>query len=174
MLTGKDKAEALETQLKYQKRLLEVAKTEPDLKKAETKLKAIYEEMKTAMPPAEQKELGEVDSMVQSQLKQLNGPWFRYFLTYDPRPTLTKVRCPVLALVGEKDLQVPPRENLTEIAKALKANGQGPTFVKEMTGLNHLFQTCKTGSPSEYAEIEETIAPVALKEIGDWVEARTR
>ena len=173
-LAKKGEDAALESQLAFQKRFLEVAKTEPDLKKASAKMKEIYAEMKAAMPEKERKELGDVESMVTAQLDQLNGPWFRYFLTYDPRPTLAKVTCPVLALVGEKDLQVPPRENLTEITKALKVTKNGPTVVKELTGLNHLFQTCKTGSPGEYAEIEETIAPSALKEIGEWVEARTR
>ena len=46
-------------------------------------------------------------------------PWFRYFLTYDPRPALAKVHCPVLALIGEKDRQVPPRENLAQIEATL-------------------------------------------------------
>ena len=65
----------------------------------------------------------------------------------------------MLALNGEKDLQVPPKENLAEIEKALKAGGNQDVKTIEFTGLNHLFQPCKTGSPSEYAKIETTIAP---------------
>ena len=79
------------------------------------------------------------------------------------------MHCPVLALNGEKDLQVPPKEDLAEIAKALKKGGNTRVTTKELPGLNHLFQTCKTGAVSEYAEIEETIAPAALKVIGDWI-----
>ena len=49
---------------------------------------------------------------LRSQITMVTGPWFRFFLTYDPRPTLGKVKCPVLALNGDKDLQVPAKENL--------------------------------------------------------------
>ena len=75
----------------------------------------------------------------------------------------------MLAINGEKDLQVPPKENLAEIEKALKAGGNADATVKEFPGLNHLFQTSKTGSPSEYGKIEETFAPAALEAISDWV-----
>jgi fermentation-respiration switch protein FrsA (DUF1100 family) len=97
------------------------------------------------------------------------GAWFKYFLAYDPGPTLAKVKCPVLALNGEKDLQVPPRENLAEIEKALKAGGNADVTVKELPGLNHLFQTCKTGLPGEYGKIEETFTPAALDAISEWL-----
>ena len=104
---------------------------------------------------------------------RLNNAWFRFFLSHDPRPTLRTVRCPVLAINGEKDLQVPAKENLAEIAKALKAGGNPKFKTVELPGLNHLFQPCKTGSPSEYASIETTIAPEALKTMGDWIAEQT-
>ena len=99
--------------------------------------------------------------------------WFRFFMSYDPRPTLMKVKVPVLAINGEKDLQVPVREDLEGIAQALKAAGNKDYKTVSLPNLNHLFQTTKTGAPSEYAEIEETIAPVALQTIGDWIVAHT-
>jgi uncharacterized protein len=95
-------------------------------------------------------------------------------LTFDPRPTLAKVRCPVLAVNGDKDLQVPSKENLAEIRKALERAGNKQVTIKELPGLNHLFQTCRTGTVAEYALIEETIAPAALKVIGDWVVEQVR
>lgn len=98
------------------------------------------------------------------------NPWFKFFLTYDPRPTLKKVSCPVLAINGSKDLQVPPEKNLMEIERALKAGGNIRYTLKEFDGLNHLFQHAETGSPLEYAKIEETIAPEVLQYIGDWIE----
>jgi pimeloyl-ACP methyl ester carboxylesterase len=101
-------------------------------------------------------------------------PWFRYFLSYDPRPTLTKVHVPVLAINGGKDLQVPPKEDLDGIEQALKDGGNRDYKVVLLPGLNHLFQTSRTGAPSEYAEIEETIAPIALQTVGDWIVAHTR
>ena len=100
-------------------------------------------------------------------------PWFRYFLSYDPRPTLMKVHVPVLAINGEKDLQVPAREDLEAIDQALKEAGNRDYKIVLLSNLNHLFQTTKTGAPSEYAEIEETIAPIALQTIGDWIVAHT-
>jgi fermentation-respiration switch protein FrsA (DUF1100 family) len=117
----------------------------------------------------ERKEYETLKSLGDAQLKMIRSPWFRYFLTYDPRPALAKVRCPVLALVGEKDLQVPPKENLSQIESTLKKAGNNRVSVRELPGLNHLFQTCKSGAPAEYAELEETIAPHALAVIGDWI-----
>jgi fermentation-respiration switch protein FrsA (DUF1100 family) len=98
----------------------------------------------------------------------------RFFLTYDPKPTLMKVKCPVLAINGEKDLQVPPEENLRAIDYALKAGGNKDYTVKEMPGLNHLFQTAQTGSPTEYPKIEETMSPAALEFIGNWISEHTK
>ncbi len=100
-------------------------------------------------------------------VNQIANPWMMYFLKYDPVPALQKVKCPVLALNGELDLQVPPKENLELIKKALKKNKS--VKIVEFPGMNHLFQTCKTGSPSEYGEIDQTINPIVLKEIADWI-----
>jgi hypothetical protein len=100
-------------------------------------------------------------------------PWFRHFLTYDPRPVLEKVKCPVLAICGENDLQVDPRLNLPPIAAALKMAGNPDVTIKELPGLNHLFQASKTGAPSEYQQLEETINPAALEMVGDWLVKRT-
>jgi pimeloyl-ACP methyl ester carboxylesterase len=71
---------------------------------------------------------------------------------YDPKPTLTRVKCPVLALNGDKDLQVPPDKNLPGVAEALEAGGNTDYQIVKLPKLNHLFQTCESGSPSEYAQ----------------------
>jgi fermentation-respiration switch protein FrsA (DUF1100 family) len=84
------------------------------------------------------------------------------------------VKCPVLAINGEKDLQVDPKQNLPPIEAALKAAGNADITFKELPGLNHLFQTCKTGSPSEYSQIEETFNEAALTVVGDWIVKRTQ
>jgi hypothetical protein len=122
-----------------------------------------------ALPEAERTEAESSRPLIEQQLEMLELPWFRYFLSYDPRPALSKVRCPVLALTGEKDLQVPPDENLGEIEKAVRAGGNNRVTVLELPGLNHLFQTCTTGAPSEYGEIEETFSPSALSALSDWI-----
>jgi fermentation-respiration switch protein FrsA (DUF1100 family) len=109
------------------------------------------------------------DAQLGAQIKTLTSPWFRYFLTYDPATTLRKVTCPVLALIGEKDLQVPPQQNLPVIRKTLAEAGNKNFEVDELRGLNHLFQTAKTGALSEYSEIEETMSPVATEKIAGWI-----
>lgn len=120
-----------------------------------------------------QKGGGDPEKMIDSQVRSLDSPWFRYFLTYDPRPALEKVKCPVLAMDGALDLQVSAKENLNEIETALKKGGNKDYTIKLMPGLNHLFQDAKTGSPNEYAQIEETFAPEALKVMGDWIVEKT-
>jgi len=109
------------------------------------------------------------ESAIQAQVKSMVSRWFRFFLTHDPRPVLERVKCPVLALIGEKDLQVPSKENLKEIEAALRRGGNKSVVTKELPGLNHLFQTAKTGSIAEYAQIEETFSPAALKEVAEWI-----
>ncbi len=121
--------------------------------------------------PANEKPQGMSDEdLVKTQVSQLCSPWMLFFLTYDPIPALKKVKCPVLAINGEKDLQVPPKENLGPIKKALKKN-KSVTII-EFPGMNHLFQECTTGSPDEYAQIEETLSPKMLKVVGEWLGGR--
>lgn len=117
----------------------------------------------------ERKEAGSLETTLQQTNQQLLSPWMLYFLRYDPAPNLTKVKCPVLALNGEKDLQVEPKSNLSGIRSALEKAKNKHFTVKELPGLNHLFQTCKTGSPAEYRSIEETFSPMALAEVSDWI-----
>ena len=109
------------------------------------------------------------DAQIDVAIQQLTSPWMRYTLTYDPATALRKVACPVLALNGEKDLQVSAAQNLPAIKKALEEGGNKQIEIDEMPGLNHLFQTAKTGSPTEYAQIEETISPVALDKVASWI-----
>jgi len=114
------------------------------------------------------------EDFVKLQVKQISNPWMQYFIKYNPTPALEKVKCPVLAINGEKDLQVPPKENLEAIKKALTKGGNKKVTIKEIPNLNHLFQECKTGSPDEYATIEQTFSPIALNEILNWLQTQTK
>ena len=109
------------------------------------------------------------DQYVDMMIKQVTSPWMLYFIKHDPAITLEKVKCPVLAINGEKDLQVPPEVNLAAIKTALEKGGNKKVTTKELPGLNHLFQECKTGSPDEYSKIEQTISPAALDEVTKWI-----
>ncbi len=140
-----------------QSRIFDVVKNEINNTAAEKKLNEILDEIEI---PKENK---------QAEIERCLSPWFRYYLTYDPKPTLINVQCPVLAIIGEKDLQVPPRQNLPAIEEALRTGGNKNYTIMELPDLNHLFQIAITGSPSEYQQIEETISPTALEVIGDWI-----
>jgi pimeloyl-ACP methyl ester carboxylesterase len=150
-----------------QKRIFRILKEEKDAAVIEAKLRQALKDAMAQMSAEEQKEFP--PALQDASLKMVMSPWFRFFLTYDPRPILRQVKCPVLAIDGEKDLQVPPDENLKAIAAALKAGGNGNFTVKKLPGLNHLFQTAQTGSPNEYAKIEETMSPAAMQLIADWI-----
>jgi uncharacterized protein len=153
--SGKSPEEATKDAAK-EREMLALVETEKDEAVLEKELK----DRMTGEVPAAQ---------IGTEIKALMSPWFRYFMTYDPVTALRKVTCPVLAIDGEKDTQVPPKQNLPAIRKALEQAGNRHFEVDELTGLNHLFQTAKTGAPSEYAEIEETMSPVALDKIASWI-----
>jgi pimeloyl-ACP methyl ester carboxylesterase len=104
-----------------------------------------------------------------SAYRRLANPWMITFLNFDPRPVLQRVRCPVLALNGEFDLQVTVKENLPAIGVALKAGNNSRVKLVELPGLNHLFQHTKTGDPGEYGTIEETFAIEAMDAIAEWI-----
>ncbi len=154
---------------KLKEQIFAVIKQESDSTAAAKKMRQLMTDAMAQMDEKEKQALSYTPEMVDMSIKQLLVPWFRYFLTYDPVPTLMKVKCPVLAINGDKDLQVPPKENLTAIENALKAGGNKDYTIKLLPGLNHLFQKADTGSPMEYSKIEETISPEALEVIGNWI-----
>ncbi len=121
-----------------------------------------------AIPPGMSK-----DDFISKHIEMLSSPWFKFFLTYDPTATLQKVRCPVLALNGDKDVQVPSESNLEGIKHALMVGGNQDVTIEKVPGLNHAFQECVTGMPDEYGKIEQTFAPVALTKISDWIRQQT-
>ncbi|MBV8781828.1 MAG: alpha/beta fold hydrolase [Phycisphaerae bacterium] len=119
---------------------------------------------------------GDGDASIELQtlaaMNQMTSPWFRFFLTYDPRPALRKLSVPVLVLAGDKDRQADPDQNLPEITKALAESGDKDVTIQKLPGLNHLFQTADTGSVQEYPLIQETISQSALTVIRQWLQKR--
>lgn len=101
--------------------------------------------------------------------KRFVTPWFHAFLAYEPAKALQILRQPILVLNGELDMQVPSAMDLDPIRAALKGNPRAT--VKELPKLNHLFQTAKTGAGTEYGDIEETVAPLALDTVTEWIHA---
>jgi uncharacterized protein len=154
-------------------RMMAIVVEEKDNAVAERRMRALREEELAKMPEAERAKALARGSEFEQNVKLMTSPYIRHFLAFDPRPWLSKVKCPVLALNGELDLQVPAGENLLGIAAALEAGGNRDYAIAKLPGLNHLFQTAKTGAPSEYGDIEETFSPGALALIGDWLARKT-
>lgn len=110
-----------------------------------------------------------IDQYINMQISGLISPWYVNFMKYDPAPTLEKVKCPILAINGDKDLQVAAMANLNAIKRIAEKSGNKKVTTKQLPGLNHLFQESDKGLPSEYGTIEQTISPVALNEISGWI-----
>jgi pimeloyl-ACP methyl ester carboxylesterase len=109
-----------------------------------------------------------------NQISAMCSPWYQYVYKVEPATFFKKISCPVLLLNGSKDLQVDARQNLPAILKALKDGGNSNVTVKELHGLNHLFQKCESGHPDEYMNIRETFSPKALAIISDWITVQTK
>ena len=93
--------------------------------------------------------------------------WYRFFMQYDPQADIAKIKCPVMALNGSKDLQVISTQNLPALRRTLPKNERN--LIREYDALNHLFQHCTTGLPTEYGMIEETFSEEALNDIVAWI-----
>ncbi len=165
--------EQMKAQREVQERIFDIVTTEKDPKEAEPKLRALMEDVAKGQPEAQKLPKEQLDSQINAQVMFVNSPWFRFFLTYNPAPALSKVKVPVLAINGSLDLQVKAAINLPAIEDALKDGGNKDFTIKEFPGLNHLFQHAKTGTLAEYSQIEETFSPEALAFISDWIKAHT-
>jgi hypothetical protein len=163
----------LEIQKKTQQLLFRAALEEKDNEKAKKLIEERFEKLLPELTDDE-KQAKILREKMPTEIKAVLNPWMRNFLAYDPRPTLRKVTVPVLALCGEKDVQVVAAQNNAAIRAALKEAGNKDFTVTELPGLNHQFQTSKTGNVNEYAKLEETFSPTALKIIGEWIAERTK
>jgi pimeloyl-ACP methyl ester carboxylesterase len=110
---------------------------------------------------------------MEGQFASVTTPELRSFILLDPGDALRKVKVPVLAMNGSRDVQVPPGQNLPAIKAALTAGGNPDITTIELPGLNHLFQHCKSCAPTEYGALEETFSPEALEIMGDWLQRHT-
>lgn len=98
---------------------------------------------------------------------EMNNPWINWFIDYDPSDDIRQTRCPVFALNGDRDCQVISTLCLLAFQRLLPTSKKNR--IKQYPGLNHLFQHSATGVPTEYGEIEETIAPEVLSDIAEWI-----
>jgi uncharacterized protein len=159
----------VDAQVDNNRRLFHAVSGARDSADAVARVLAVGQEIIGALP---ENQRAAAASRLDQTIPKLVNPWMRYFLRYDSRTALRNVRVPVLALGGTLDTQVPARENLSGIDAALKAAGNTDYRIVELPNLNHLFQTATNGTPSEYATIEETIAPQVLDLIASWINQR--
>jgi hypothetical protein len=159
-----------------QERIFDIIKHEKDRGVSEIRIRKEAEvfrdlaaRIKTEAPESKKETAETVAAAIESQTKLFLSRWFRFYLTYDPRTALMKVKCPVLAVNGERDIQVPAKENLEAIRQALESGGNKDYTVLTLPNLNHLFQTAETGAISEYEQIEETLSVLALDMVSNWI-----
>jgi len=155
--------QAIENNSTYLNRVFEILEDNTDDEIAKEKIRQTYIQIYGQ---------GVSQESLDAEAQVWTSPWMRFFILYDPGPTLAQVTCPVLALFGELDIQVDPTENLTVMENTLRRAGHTDYLVHELPQLNHLFQTAETGAMEEYVQIEETFAPAALDFIGAWISER--
>lgn len=145
-------------------------KTDTEARKA---LETVFSSLYSENPEFTTSSAAEKIQILNQQIDPVLTPWFRYFVRFEPKHYLEKVKCPVLVLNGEKDLQVAPKTNMEGIKNALiKARNKNVTL-KEYPNLNHLFQECITGTTEEYGAIEQTFSPEVLQDMKDWILEQT-
>ena len=110
-----------------------------------------------------------IAAFIENETTTVLKPWNVFFYNYNPADEFEKLQIPVLSINGSKDVQVDAKTNQSAIRKALIKGKNKDYSIKELAGLNHLFQECKTGEMKEYKEIKQTISPIALKEISSWI-----
>jgi pimeloyl-ACP methyl ester carboxylesterase len=135
---------------------------------------ALREQMKKSMaqmPEAQRTAITDsmINSRVDLQLRSARTPWFKFFVDYDPAPALAKISCPVLALFGELDMQVPVALNREPMQHAFQAGNNEDVTINVIPGANHLFQQAVTGLPSEYMGLKKEFAPNVLELLSDWI-----
>lgn len=167
----------IDASLEVQQNLFRIVREEDDPERRVARMEQWLEEYLAGLTPEERERQGipseDPAGWITAQAAMGASEWFRFFLAHDPRESLRDLEVPVLALFGELDLQVPPEPNRLAMEEAFRTGEHPDWTIQTLPGLNHLFQTATTGSPTEYARIEETFAPAALEAIAEWIRQRT-
>ncbi|MBZ0295553.1 MAG: alpha/beta fold hydrolase [Anaerolineae bacterium] len=130
---------------------------------AVAQLEALPEENKAGIDDIE----ATAAALTDQQMGTYTSPWFQYFLTFDPTEAWAQVDVPVLAFFGELDTQVDADQNIPALEQALAGNEN--LTIKVFPTANHLYQDAVTGSPNEYASLEQAFVPDLLPTIADWI-----
>ncbi len=170
-------AAQLERQRRLQLGIFAAIRADTGWDAVQQEIEAQIRESIDALPPEQRDRISDLDTFVQTRAQQqivgVRGPWFRFFLDFDPATALRGVTVPTLAVFGENDLQVPPELNVGPMDAALAAAGNRDYTVRVLPGTNHLFQASETGNPSEYASLEKQFVPGFLELVSGWIRERT-
>lgn len=151
-----------------------IVKADTDLEQVKKNLTAYFQSTVHNRPEAKNSTKEELERSIKENVNAIASPWFHYFINYNPKENLKKVKCPVLILNGEKDIQVTANLNTQAIESALKAGGNKNVKVQIFPGLNHLFQHCTTCTVAEYSQLEETFSPEVLQTMSNWIKQQTK
>lgn len=163
-------AAAIDANEALSRRIFPILRSNGDSSEIANRVRAELTSHVATLPPEQRRAL--TASAIERQVQEYVWVWMRYFVAYDPRPALQRLKVPVLAINGTLDVQVPAKESLSAIETALKAGGNPDYRIVEMPGLNHLLQTAKTGAIGEYGTIEETMSPQVLELVSSWIRER--
>jgi hypothetical protein len=170
--------DAVAAQRRFQETMLAAVRSDSGWAAVEHGLDSIVRASLSQLPADQRAAITDPETFVRSRVEQqlaaVRSPWFRFFAQHDPADALARVRVPVLALFGEKDLQVPPDLNQARMARALAAAGNRDVTIEVIPSANHLFQQAVTGSPAEYATLEKSFVPGLVDRIADWILATVR
>jgi pimeloyl-ACP methyl ester carboxylesterase len=169
-------AETLGRILAAHKRLLELVHDGGTVEEITSITRTLARAQMQTLPEAQRKAIPNIDAAVEAmlpaQVAAIRSRWFRSFISFDPATALERVTCPVLAIFGDRDMQVPPALNRPPVEAALARAGNRQVTTKVYLEANHLFQPAKTGSPSEYTALPKAFVPGLLDDIAAWIAAR--
>jgi uncharacterized protein len=159
-----------------QERIFDIIKQEGDcdgvsakiLKEAEL-FRGLASRIRAEAPESAKAHAESVAAAIENQGSFFVSRWFRFYFTYDPKMSLSKLSCPMLAIYGAKDVQVAAQSNVDAIRRALDSAGNRDYTTIVLPNLNHLFQPATTGAISEYTKIEDPVPAVALDAVSDWI-----
>ncbi len=162
----------LEVMLNIYTKVFTILQAVEDPTERATQIREVYADMTIDLDDKMKTKYGLNANGVNAALMQYGTPWFMYFISYKPEDYIKKIKSPLLILNGENDVQVVPDENTDNLDRMLRKYKHKDFTIKKYPGLNHLFQASTTGMPGEYAMIEETISPLVLSDILNWLNAR--
>jgi uncharacterized protein len=157
--------------------MIQIIRSDKDKNWTRQQLDDLFNRSYSGLSDAEKQKFDQILSTwgtKESVKEMVMTPWYRQLVDSDPQAYLRKVQCPILAMNGDKDMEEVYPDGMNGIAEALKEGGNWDYTLKLFPDMNHMFQKCKTGTPLDYPEIRETVAPEVLDYMTDWIVKHTK